>query len=189
MFDTIVMQHNYRSRNLVTIDNEQSIVNNYIYEKFKFEEAFLVLNPSKTFIGNSRMCRKTEISGDRDRPDFDGKTVLAGCDDNEYIFRSRFEIINFSKEGKILDLITLMGINTIPTATAVGDKYTYFLFDHYQFIENKIKKGTFLIFTNDSVDVSDHHHSKSGGFGLGVIECNQIHNYYPDEEDDEDEDM
>ena len=48
------MQHNNRSHYLVTIDNEQSIVMVFNYEKCKIEDAFLVLKPSKklsVFIG------------------------------------------------------------------------------------------------------------------------------------------
>ena len=58
------MQYNYRSRYLVTIDNEQSIVNVYKYEECKFDEAFLVLKNSKftsLFLGKSCLCYFTEI--------------------------------------------------------------------------------------------------------------------------------
>ena len=41
------MQHIFRSRYLVTIDNELSIFNIYEYEKCKLEDAFIVLKPSK----------------------------------------------------------------------------------------------------------------------------------------------
>ena len=50
MLDFFMMQYNYRSRYLVRIDNEQSLVNVYKNEKCKVEEAFLDLNPSKIFL-------------------------------------------------------------------------------------------------------------------------------------------
>ena len=85
----------------------------------------------------------TEMSGACDSSDFHGDTILVGSDDNEFIFISGFEFINFSTEDKIIDFISLIGYNLIPTAMAVGEKYTYFISDHYKFIENnKIEEGT-----------------------------------------------
>ena len=46
------------------------------------------------------------MSGACDSSDFDGNTVLLGSDDNEYIFFSGFEIIKFSTEDEIIDLIS-----------------------------------------------------------------------------------
>ena len=58
----------------------------YKFDKCKLEVAFLVLKPSKKFIGKSNLVRMTEISGACDRFDFDGKTILlVGSDDNETI--------------------------------------------------------------------------------------------------------
>ena len=45
--ETYIMQDNYPSRSLVTIDNEQSIVNVYSYAKCKNEEAFIMIKRSK----------------------------------------------------------------------------------------------------------------------------------------------
>ena len=77
------------------MDNEQSIGNVYKYEKCKFEEAFLVLKPSKILpivTEKSRICRMTEKSEAYGSSDFDGNTILVGRD-NEYVFISGFEII------------------------------------------------------------------------------------------------
>ena len=63
MMDIFVMQHNYRFRYLITIDNEQSTVNMqaaptdhvviiYKYEKWKFEEHLLVIKPK-----NKKSCQ------------------------------------------------------------------------------------------------------------------------------------
>ena len=60
-----MIQHNYQSQYLVTVDDEQSSVNVYEYEKCKFEEAFLVIKPSKIlsiFIGKSCFCPMTEYA-------------------------------------------------------------------------------------------------------------------------------
>ena len=92
------MRHNYSSHNLVTIDNEQSLVNIYEDEKSKFEETFLVSKLSKIFIGKSPICRMIEMSEARESSDFDGNTVLLESDDNDFIFIFGFEIIKFSTE-------------------------------------------------------------------------------------------
>ena len=198
MLDISVMQHNYRSRYLVRIDNEKSIVNNYKYEKSKVEKTFLVLKPSKIlsiFIGTSCLCRMTEKSGACQSSDFDGNTILVGSDDigyNEYVFVSGFEIIKFTTQDKIIHFISLMGNNMIPTAIALGEKNKYFISDHYKVFENiKIEKVTLLNSTNDSLDPFDYHLAKCGEGSFKTMECNQIHSFHPNEEaeeDDEEED-
>ena len=78
------MQYNYRSRYLVTIENEQSIVNVHKHKKCKLEEVFLVLKPSKNlsmFVGQNYLCRMTEVSGVCDSSDFVGNTILVVRDD------------------------------------------------------------------------------------------------------------
>ena len=145
----------------------------------------------------------TEMSGARDSSEFDCNTILLGNDigynqslsmrgDNDYVFISGFENIKNTIEDKTIDFISLMGINIIPTAIAV-EKYTYFISDHYKFIENKkIAEGTLLDSTNDSLDhFDDHHLAKCGEGAFKTMECNQIHSFYPNEEaeDDEQEDI
>ena len=87
MLDISLMQYNYRFRYLVTIDNEESIVNFYKHEKCIFEEAFLKTKPSKllsVFIGKNCVCPTTEVRSDCDISDFDGNTMLLGSDHKIY---------------------------------------------------------------------------------------------------------
>ena len=90
------MQHNCRFRYQVTIDNEQSIVNVYKYEKCKLEETFLVLKLSENlskFIGTTHKFIMTKMSGACNSSDFDGNTILLGSDDidyDKYVFVSAF---------------------------------------------------------------------------------------------------
>ena len=74
------MRQNYRSRYLVTVDNEQSIVSFIEYENCKFEENFLVLKSNKKFTGKRPTCRMTEMTGACDSSDFDSNTSLVGDD-------------------------------------------------------------------------------------------------------------
>ena len=54
-----------------------------------------------------------------------------------------------------------MGNNMNPCATVVGEKYTYFLSDHYNIIQNiRIDEGTQLNSTKDSLNPFDYHLAK-----------------------------
>ena len=54
-----------------------------------------------------------------------------------------------------------MGKNMIPYTFAVGDRYTYFISTHYNFIEiGKIQEGTLLNLSNESMDPYDYQLSK-----------------------------
>ena len=82
----------------------------------------------------------------------------------EYKFFSRFQIIKFATEDKIIDLISNMGIIMIPHAIVFGEIDKIFLSDHYKFIESKIIENVNLLHnTEDSVDPYDHHELKFGG--------------------------
>ena len=82
------MQPIYRSRYLVTIENEQLIFSVYKDKKCKVDEPFLALKSSKTsslFIGKSCSCKITEMMGD---DDFEGNTISTGSRDSEYVLIS-----------------------------------------------------------------------------------------------------
>ena len=71
------------------------------------------------FIGKSRICRKTEMSGALDNPNFHGNTLLLdltnpecnslGNNEKQYLFISGFYFIKFPMEDKLIDLISIMG--------------------------------------------------------------------------------
>ena len=98
--DVFVMRHHYRSRCLVTIDNELSTFYVCKDENCKIEKAFLLLKPCKiltVFIGKSCICRTIQISAVCDSFDFDGNTILVGRDDNgynNYVFISGLKLSN-----------------------------------------------------------------------------------------------
>ena len=72
-----------------------------------------------------------------------------------------------------------MGNNMIPYTYGVGEKYTYFISEHYKLIENdKIEEGSLLNATNDSVDSYDYHLSKNGLVCFKkLLDCNRIHSF------------
>ena len=141
--DIFMIQYNYRSKFLVVIDGDVYV---YKYEKCKFDQPILSFQRKHIFIGKSKICRPmTEFSGAvNNGSDFDGNSLLLECEDNEYTYICGLETTKFKTNDKIIDYISLMGNNMIPYAYAIGEKYTYFLYHRYKFIENgKIEEGTF----------------------------------------------
>ena len=180
-----MIQYNYRSKYLVVIDGD---VHAYKNEKCKFGQPFLSFHPKHIFIGKSKICPMTEFSGANNSHDYDGNTLLLEFQDNEYVYISGFEIFKFKIDDKIIDYISLIGNNMIPYTFAVGEKYTYFLYYRYKFIENdKIEEGTLLNTTNTSLDPYDYHLEKCGIDSFKNLERSLIHSFWPDhgEEDDD----
>ena len=180
-----MMQHNYQSKYLIIID---SVVNVYNYEKCKFDQPFLSYQPKHIFIGKSKNCPMSEFSQNQAIVNFDdGNTLLLECENNEYMYISGLEIVKFEIEDKIIDYISLMGNNKIPNPIAIGEKFTYFLYNRWKFLENdKIEEGTLLNRTNFSLDPFDYHVEKCGVDSFKKIECSLIHSYWLNREEDDD---
>ena len=132
----------------------------------------------------------TEFSGANNSHDYDGNTLLLEFEDNEYVYISGLEFFKFKTDDKIIDYISLIGNNMIPYTFAVGEKYTYFLYYRYKFIENdKIEEGTLLNATNTSLDPCDYHLEKCGIDSFKILERSLIHSFWLGHgEDIEDED-
>ena len=103
---------------------------------------------------------------------------------------SGLKITKFNTNDKIIDYISLMGTNMTPCAIMIGERYTYFLYHRYKFIENdKIEEGTLLNATNGSLDPFDYHLEKCGIDSFKKLEHSPIHTFWPGHgEDIEDED-
>ena len=71
--DTFINQYIYWSKYLVVIDGDV-----YVYKngKCNFDQPFLFFQPEHISIGNSKVCKMTELSGANDSSDFDGNTIL-----------------------------------------------------------------------------------------------------------------
>ena len=72
-----------------------------------------------------------------------------------------------------------MGDNMTPYTFAVGEKYTYFISEHYKFIKNdKIEEGILLNATNNNLDPYNYHLDKCGVDSFKKLsECNRIHSF------------
>ena len=83
-----------------------------------------------------------------------------------------------------------MANNMTPYAIMVGDRYTYFLYHRYKFIENdKIEEGTLLNRTDNSLDPYDYHVEKCGIDSFKKLERNLIHTFWPGHGEDDDDDL
>ena len=101
-----ILQYNYRNRWLVvTIDANVYI---YCYDKRKFDQPFLSFQAKSIFIGKSKVCPMTEISGAGDKLDIHGNTFLLECENNEFVYICGVEIFQFKTVDKIIDYISLM---------------------------------------------------------------------------------
>ena len=182
------MQYNYRPKNLVVIDGDLYV---YKYEKCKFDQPFIFFQIKHIFIGKLKVCETTEFSGAVDSSDFNGKTILLECGDNECVYISGYEISKFKTDDKIIDYKSLMGNNMCRYANRVGEKYTYFIAHHYKFIENdKIEEGTSVYATNNNLDPFVYHPANCGKDSVKKLERSQIHCCWPhDDEEGENGDL
>ena len=191
--DIYIMQYNYENKYLVVIVG--SIVYVYKNKICKFDPPIFTFQAKNIFIGKSKVCPMTEFSGAEDIVKFDGNTLLLECEDNEYIYISGLEVTKFKTDDKIIDYISLMGNNMVPYPIMIGERYTYFLYHRYKFIENdEIEEDTLLNATNISLDPYDYHLEKCGIDSFRKLERSLIHTCWPGhgediENEDEDADL
>ena len=68
----------------------------------------------------------------------------------------------------------------VPYAYAIGEKYTYFIYHRYKFIENdKIEEGTLLNSSNGSLDPYDYHLENCCKDAFYTTEANRVHSSWP----------
>ena len=76
----------------------------------------------------------------------------------------------------------------IPYTFAVGEKYTYFLYYRYKFIESdKNEEGTLLNATDGSLDPYDYHLEICGIDSFKKLDRNLIHTFWPGHGEDDDD--
>ena len=185
--DFFTMRYNFENKYLVVIVD--SIVYVYKNKICKFDPPLFKLQAKNVFIGKSKVCPMTEISGSANNSsEFDGNTLLVECENNEYVYISGLEILKFKIDDKTIDYISLMGTNMIPHASMIGEKHTYFLYHHYKFIENdKILEGTLLNASRCSLDPYDYHIGRCGVDSLKKLDHVLIHTLWADHGEDQDQ--
>ena len=181
--DIFIMRYNFENKNLVVIvDSIVYVCKNKIC---KFDPPLFKFQAKNVFIGKSKVCPMTEFSGVVSS-DFDGNTLLVECENNEYVYISGLEITKFKIDDKFIDYISLMGNNMIPHAIMIGQRYTYFLYHRYKFIENdKILEGTLLNASRSSLDPYDYHIERCGIDSFKKLDHILIHTLWPGHGEDQ----
>ena len=121
------------------------------------ENIFYTVNPMKTFLGKSKRCSMTTLSGAFDKACFDGNTFLlkVGIEDgkNKYVYIGGDMVCSFITSDNIYEYISNMGNNLSPYSIATGEKNYYLLAPNFSFIKkDKIDYDTILdgIYVPDS---------------------------------------
>ena len=185
--DIFTMHYIYENKYLVVIvDNIVYVYKNKIC---KFDPPLFTFQAKNVFIGRSKVCPLTELSGSvNNSSEFVGNTLLLECDNNEYVYISGLEITKFKIDDKIIDYISLMGKNMIPLAIMIGERYTYFLYHRYKFIENdKSLEGTLLNASRSSLDPYEYLIGRCGIDSFKKLDHSLIHTFWPGHGENQDQ--
>ena len=121
----------------------------------KFEDGSLdeniiyTVNPMNTFLGKSKRCSMTALSGAFDKACFDGNTILlkVSIEDgkNKYVCIGGDMVCSFMTSDNIYEYISNMGNNLSLYSIATGEKNYYLLAPNFSFIKkDKIDYNTIL---------------------------------------------
>ena len=130
-------------------------------EKFKDgsldENIIYTVNPMETFLGKSKSCSMTALSGAFNKACFDGNTILlkVGIENgkNKYVYIGGKMVCSFLTSDNIYEYISNMGRNLGPYSFAIGKENYYLLAPNFSFIKkDKIDYNTILdgIYVPDS---------------------------------------
>ena len=121
----------------------------------KFEDGSLdeniiyTVNPMETFLGKSKSCSMTALSGAFDKACFDGNTILlkVGIENgkNKYVYIGGDMVCSFMTSDNIYEYVSNMGNNLSPYSFAIGKENYYLLTPNFSFIKkDKIDYDTIL---------------------------------------------
>ena len=152
--------------------NDESLDENIIY----------TVNPMKTFLGKSKSCSMTALSGAFDKACFGGNTILlkVGIEDgkNKYVYIGGDMVCSFMTSDNKYEYISNMGRNLSPYSVATGEKNYYLLAPNFSFIKKyKIDYNTIL----DGIYVPD------SDLPFEKLELFKIHSNYNYDNDDDDD--
>ena len=130
--------------------------NNGFVQVQQFEDVFesdkdiiYSINPMETFLGKSKSCSMTALSGAFDKACFDGNTLLlkVGIENgkNKYVYIGGDIVCSFLTNDNIYEYISNMGRNLSPYSFAIGKENYYLLAPNFSFIKkDKIDYDTIL---------------------------------------------
>ena len=145
------------------------------------ENIIYTVNPMERFLGKSKSCSMTALSGAFDKGCFDGNTILLKIcienGENRYVYIGGNMVCSFMTSDNIYEYVSNMGNNLTPYSFATGEENYYLLTPNFSFIKkDKIDYNTIL--NGIYVPESDLPFEK--------IELCKIHSNYNYDNDDDD---
>ena len=138
------------------------------------------INPMETFLGKSKSCTMTALSGAFNKSCYDGNTILlkVGIENgkNKYVYIGGDMVCSFMTSDNIYEYISNMGCNLSPYSFATGKENYYLLAPNFSLIKkDKIDYKTILggIYVPES-DLS-----------FQKLELFKIHSNYDKDDDDD----
>ena len=124
---------NFEINGYVKVQRMEDISNN--------KNIILSVNPSRTFLGKSRICNMTMFSGAFDKSVFDGNTILLKIGEEngkqKNVIIGGNMVCSFLTNDDNYEYISNMGNNLTPYSIAIGGENYYLLTPNF----NIIKKG------------------------------------------------
>ena len=165
----------------VTFENKGWVKVQKFKDESLDESIIYTVNPMKTFLGKSKSCSMTALSGAFDKACFDGNTILlkVGIENgkNKYVYIGGDMVCSFLTSDNIYEYISNMGRNLSPYSFATGEENYYLLAPNFSFIKkDKIDYDTIL----DGIYVP---HSD---LPFEKLELCKIHSNYNYDNDDDD---
>ena len=113
------------------------------------ENIIYTVNPMETFLGKSKSCSMTALSGAFNKACFDGNTILlkVGIENgkSKYVYIGGDMVCSILTSDNIYEYISNMGRNLSPYSFAIGIKNYYLLAPNFSFIKkDKIDYDTIL---------------------------------------------
>ena len=133
----------------VTLENKGWIKVQKFEDESLDENIIYTVNPMETFLGKSKSCSMTALSGAFDKACFDGNTILlkVGIENgkNKYVYIGGDMVCSFLTSDNIYEYISNMGRNLSPYSFAIGKENYYLLTPNFSFIKkDKIDYNTIL---------------------------------------------
>ena len=133
----------------VTFENKGWIKVQKFEDETLDENIIYTVNPMETFLGKSRSCTMTALSGAFDKGCFDGNTILlkVGIENekNKYVYIGGDMVCSFMARDNLYEYISNMGNNLSPYSVATGEENYYLLAPNFSFIKkDKIDYNTIL---------------------------------------------
>ena len=140
------------------------------------------INPMETFLGKSKSCSMTALSGAFDKACFDGNTILlkVGIENGKYkyVYIGGNMLCSFLTSDNKYEYISNMGRNLSPYSFAIGKENYYLLTPNFKYIKkDKIDYNTIL----DGIYVP---HSDLKDSFEEIELCKNHSNYDNDNDDD-----